>query len=56
MAENIEVFSFALTQEDHASIESLDSVDGRLGPDPTNFGRQRFLRRLINRFLPMRLR
>jgi 2,5-diketo-D-gluconate reductase A len=50
IVENIDVFSFALTKEDHATIAGLDRADGRIGPDPTSFGRERFLRRLIGRF------
>ena len=37
MHENIDVFGFALTQEDHAAIAALDRADGRIGPDPMTF-------------------
>jgi 2,5-diketo-D-gluconate reductase A len=50
IVENIDVFSFVLTKEDHPTIAGLDRADGRIGPDPTSFGRERFLRRLIGRF------
>jgi 2,5-diketo-D-gluconate reductase A len=49
IAENIDVFSFGLTTEDHAAIAALDKGDGRTGPDPLSFGRRSFLRRLIGR-------
>ncbi|CAO4169975.1 aldo/keto reductase [Methylorubrum populi] len=35
--ENIDVFGFSLTDEDHAAIAGLDRVDGRIGPDPETF-------------------
>lgn len=47
IAENIAVFSFELSNDDHATIAGLDKLDGRIGPDPLTFGRERFLRRLI---------
>ncbi|MEN3209124.1 aldo/keto reductase [Methylorubrum populi] len=37
MHENIDVFGFALTPDDHAAIASLDRTDGRIGPDPMTF-------------------
>lgn len=37
IAENIDVFGFALTPEDHAAIAALDRADGRIGPDPLTF-------------------
>jgi 2,5-diketo-D-gluconate reductase A len=37
MHENIDVFGFALTSEDHAAIAGLDRADGRIGPDPMTF-------------------
>ncbi|MGY2050984.1 aldo/keto reductase [Methylobacterium sp. JK268] len=36
--ENLDVFGFALTPEDHAAIAGLDAPDGRIGPDPETFG------------------
>ncbi|WP_294395581.1 aldo/keto reductase [uncultured Sphingomonas sp.] len=33
-AENLDVFGFALDQDDMAAIAGLDSPDGRIGPDP----------------------
>ncbi len=38
IAENFDVFDFALSAEDLAAIEKLDRADGRIGPDPMNFG------------------
>lgn len=35
--ENIDVFGFRLTAEDHAAITGLDRADGRIGPDPATF-------------------
>ncbi|MEH3118612.1 MAG: aldo/keto reductase [Methylorubrum populi] len=35
--ENIDVFGFRLTEEDHAAIAGLDRADGRIGPDPMTF-------------------
>jgi 2,5-diketo-D-gluconate reductase A len=32
--ENFDVFDFDLDKEDIAKIASLDSRDGRIGPDP----------------------
>jgi 2,5-diketo-D-gluconate reductase A len=49
MVENIDVFSFTLTKEDHATIAGLDRADGRSGPDPETFGRASLLRRVIGR-------
>jgi diketogulonate reductase-like aldo/keto reductase len=37
MRENFEAFSFDLDAEDLARIASLDSADGRTGPDPATF-------------------
>lgn len=37
LAENLEVWDFALTEEDHALIAALDRTE-RTGPDPANFG------------------
>lgn len=47
MAENIDIFGFELSKEDYVAIETLDRADGRMGPYPLTFGRERFLRRLI---------
>ena len=50
IAENIDVFTFALTREDHDAISALDSATGRIGPDPAGFGRRRsFPRRVTGR-------
>ena len=38
IAENFDLFGFALTPEDHAAIAGLDKSDGRIGPDPATFG------------------
>lgn len=38
IAENIDVFDFALSTEDHNAIAALDRADGRIGPDPLSFG------------------
>ncbi|MEF2070795.1 aldo/keto reductase [Consotaella aegiceratis] len=38
IAENFQVFDFALDADDLARIEALDAADGRIGPDPANFG------------------
>jgi 2,5-diketo-D-gluconate reductase A len=37
LAENLDVFDFALTADDHAAIAALD-IDERTGPDPDHFG------------------
>jgi len=37
IAQNIDVFGFSLTEEDHAVIAGLDRADGRIGPDPATF-------------------
>lgn len=37
MAENFNIFDFRLTAANHDAIASLDSVDGRLGPDPSEY-------------------
>ena len=37
IAENIDLFGFRLTAEDHAAIAGLDRADGRIGPDPLTF-------------------
>jgi 2,5-diketo-D-gluconate reductase A len=34
LAENFDVFSFALDAQDRAAIAALDRADGRIGPDP----------------------
>lgn len=36
--ENLQLFDFALDEEDLAAIAGLDRPDGRIGPDPTTFG------------------
>lgn len=46
IAENIAVFDFELSQEDHLALASLDRPDGRLGPDPATFGQRGLVRRL----------
>ncbi|WP_247991603.1 aldo/keto reductase [Bradyrhizobium sp. 186] len=51
MAENIDLFGFGLTSNDHAVIAGLDRPDGRIGPDPAAYGQMRILRRLTRRFL-----
>ena len=38
LAENIDVFTFALTSEDHDAISALDSAAGRIGYDPGTQG------------------
>ncbi|WP_353809589.1 aldo/keto reductase [Agromyces sp. SYSU T00194] len=38
IAENFDVFDFALTDEQLAAIDGLASADGRTGPDPAVFG------------------
>jgi len=35
IAENFDVFGFALDDDDRAAIAGLDTADGRIGPDPT---------------------
>ena len=37
MAENFNIFDFALTAANHDAIAGLDKVDGRLGPNPAEF-------------------
>jgi 2,5-diketo-D-gluconate reductase A len=37
MAQNIDVFGFALTPEDMAILDGLDTPLGRIGPDPESF-------------------
>ncbi|WP_297322066.1 aldo/keto reductase [uncultured Bartonella sp.] len=37
MAENFNIFDFQLTAANHDAIASLDRVDGRLGPNPSEF-------------------
>lgn len=37
IAQNAAVFDFALSEEDHALIEAMDSASGRIGPDPQTF-------------------
>jgi 2,5-diketo-D-gluconate reductase A len=34
LAENLDVFGFALDADDRASLAALDRADGRIGPDP----------------------
>ena len=51
MAENIDLFGFELTSNDHAVIAGLDRPDGRIGPDPAAYGQMRILRRLTRHFL-----
>jgi len=34
LRENIDVFDFTLSQEDMEQIVSLDTADGRMGPEP----------------------
>ena len=38
IAENFEVFDFALDDADMAAIAKLDDPAGRIGPDPLTFG------------------
>ncbi|WP_433610493.1 aldo/keto reductase [Prescottella agglutinans] len=38
IASNFDVFDFELTADDMFAISSLDSPDGRIGPDPAAFG------------------
>jgi 2,5-diketo-D-gluconate reductase A len=38
IAENLDVFSFALDDVDMAAIAGLDGAQGRIGPDPAAFG------------------
>ena len=47
IAENIDLFNFALTREERDAISALDSETGRIGPDPADFGRRRSLPRRI---------
>jgi len=49
MAENIDVFDFDLTSDDHAVISRLDRPDGRIGPDPATYGQMGLFRRLTRR-------
>jgi 2,5-diketo-D-gluconate reductase A len=49
LAENIDVFDFELSSDDHAAIALLARPDGRFGPDPATYGRERFLRRALRR-------
>ncbi len=37
IAQNIDVFDFALTEEDRAALAGLDRPNGRIGPDPQSF-------------------
>jgi len=37
MQENIALFDFSLTQEDHAALCMLDKKEGRIGPEPSVF-------------------
>lgn len=34
ISENLDVFGFSLTEDDHTAIAGLDRADGRIGPDP----------------------
>ena len=36
--ENFQVFDFELSDDDMRAIATLDSGDGRIGPDPSTFG------------------
>ncbi|MDP1618593.1 aldo/keto reductase [Phenylobacterium sp.] len=36
--QNLDVFGFVLDADDMAAMASLDTVDGRIGPDPASFG------------------
>jgi 2,5-diketo-D-gluconate reductase A len=38
IVQNLDVFDFKLDDEDMAQIATLDSYDGRIGPDPLAFG------------------
>ena len=38
LRQNFDVFDFALDAEDMAAFATLDSPDGRIGPDPLKFG------------------
>jgi diketogulonate reductase-like aldo/keto reductase len=38
IAENLAITDFALTDEDRDAIAGLDRADGRIGPDPAQFG------------------
>ena len=49
IAENINLFDFELTANDHRLLAGLDRSDGRIGPDPSSFGRMRFTRRIQRR-------
>lgn len=49
IAENIDLFNFELTTNDHAVIAGLDRPDGRMGPDPVVHGQMRFAHRLMRR-------
>lgn len=37
IAENFDVFDFELSEDDIFAIDALDSVDGRIGPNPNEF-------------------
>ncbi|WP_259226155.1 aldo/keto reductase [Bradyrhizobium japonicum] len=49
VAENIDLFGFELTSDDHAVISRLDRPDGRIGPDPAAYGRIGLIRRMTRR-------
>ncbi|WP_249139536.1 aldo/keto reductase [Bradyrhizobium japonicum] len=49
MAENIDLFDFELTSEDHDVISRLDRPDGRIGPNPATYGQMSLFRRLARR-------
>ena len=37
-AENLDIFGFALDEDDMRRIAALDRADGNIGPDPEVFG------------------
>jgi diketogulonate reductase-like aldo/keto reductase/peptidoglycan/LPS O-acetylase OafA/YrhL len=49
IVENIDLFNFELTTNDHAVIAELDRPHGRMGPDPEMHGHMRFAHRLMRR-------
>uniref|UniRef100_UPI0035C7C0CE aldo/keto reductase n=1 Tax=Phenylobacterium sp. TaxID=1871053 RepID=UPI0035C7C0CE len=38
IAQNLDVFDFELDEAEMAAVASLDVEDGRIGPDPAEFG------------------
>lgn len=38
IVQNLDVFGFVLDADDMAAMASLDTADGRIGPDPASFG------------------